>query len=290
MTSLPPSVTLEDLADRHDVFFVDQFGVLLDGTQPYPGAVQALMSLKARGKTVIILSNSGRSGAYNGQRLARLGLGPDLYDHVVTSGDAAYALISGGAADLPSAQGTPCFTISSGRDFNLAERLRFKIVDRAAEAELVVISGSEADRVGLDAYREMLRPAAARNVPAVCTNPDIEMLTGRGKAPGAGAIAQAYEEMGGSVRWIGKPHADIYAYAHGLCGTPDKAEIIAIGDSIEHDIAGAAQFGIAAALVRTGIHAGLDGEALARLLEAGGGLRPFILPAFRPLGWAHADM
>src|SRR6185312_16969519 len=51
---------LRSLAQRFDVFFVDQFGVLHDGSAPYPGAVAALSSLKAAGKKIVLVSNSGK--------------------------------------------------------------------------------------------------------------------------------------------------------------------------------------------------------------------------------------
>lgn len=280
MAKLGPSISLQDLADRYGVFFVDQFGVLLDGAQPYPGAVAALAFLKSRGKTVIILSNSGRASDYNGRRLEKLGIGRDLYDHLVTSGDVAFSLVRTGWSGLPSSVGTPCFTISSGGDTNLADRLQFRNLPTADTAELLVISGSEADRIDLQSYREMLRPAAERGVPAICTNPDMEMLTGKGTAPGAGAIARVYEELGGKVGWIGKPHIAIYDHAFRLCGGPAKETLVAIGDSIEHDIAGATNFGIDAVLVRTGIHSRLSDAALAGLLEESGAFQPMVMSAF----------
>ncbi len=69
--------------------FIDQFGVLHDGRRLYPGALDALRAMKARGIKVVILSNSGRSGAANAERMAQLGLAQDLYDRFVTSGDVA---------------------------------------------------------------------------------------------------------------------------------------------------------------------------------------------------------
>jgi HAD superfamily hydrolase (TIGR01459 family) len=279
MAMLEPIVSLQQLAEAYEFFFVDQFGVLLDGAIPYAGAIAALGYLKSRGKTVIILSNSGRAGDYNGRRLAKLGIGPDLYNHLVTSGDVAFELVRSGGLGMPLAAAT-CLTISSGDDTNLADRLQLESVPASEGADLIVISGSEADKISLVAYREILRSAAARGVPAICTNPDVEMLTDGGTAPGAGAIARVYEELGGTVRWIGKPFNDIYAHAFRLCGAPAKDKVVAIGDSIEHDIAGATQFGIAAALVRTGIHSGLPDPELAEMLETGGPFRPMILPAF----------
>ena len=78
---------LAELADRFDVFVLDQFGVLHDGSTPYPGAVDALRLLKAAGKHILLLSNSGKRSAPNEARLVRLGFEPDSWDHFLSSGE-----------------------------------------------------------------------------------------------------------------------------------------------------------------------------------------------------------
>jgi HAD superfamily hydrolase (TIGR01459 family) len=246
-----PQTSLDRLIESYDVFLVDQFGVLRDDEGAYPGAVEALQRLKASGKTVVILSNSGRSGDYNSNRFVSLGFRRDSFDDFVTSGDAACAVLSRQAS--PVSAEARCVTISSGGDRNLAERLGMQQVETFAEADLVIISGSEAERISMDTYADMLRPAAARNVPAICTNPDIHKLVDGTIAPGAGSIAQLYESLGGTVRWFGKPHRDIYEEALRLCGAPPLDHVICIGDSIDHDILGAERMGLHSVLVRTGI-------------------------------------
>ncbi len=259
---MSPLKTIDHLIDRYDVFLIDQFGTVHDGTKPYPGATEALLALRAAGKTVVILSNSGKSGTDNASRFLKLGFRPDSFDHFVTSGDVAVDLAQSGRLGFKPAPGTRAFTLSSGNDRNLSDRLQFTPVEDAADAGLIVISGSQADRIGLDAYETVLRPAAQANVPAICTNPDIRMITPEGLAPGAGSIARLYEAMGGTVHWVGKPHGPMYEYAHRLCGLPAKDRIVGIGDSLEHDIAGAASFGIDAVLVRRGVSADISRETL----------------------------
>ena len=50
--------TLEDLADRFDVFLLDAFGVLNIGERAIPGAVERVASLTARGKTCLVVTNA----------------------------------------------------------------------------------------------------------------------------------------------------------------------------------------------------------------------------------------
>lgn len=253
---------LADLIEAFDVFFLDQYGTLHDGRRPYPGAVDALKRIRAAGKRVVILSNSGKSGADNAARLVRLGFAETSFGHFVTSGDVAVDLLKTGRLNLPLSSHTRCFTLSSDEDTNLADRLRLKLVERANEADLIVISGSQAHKIGMKTYADMLRPAVRAGVPAICTNPDIQMLTSSGLAPAAGSIAKLYESLGGQVLWVGKPHPAMYDYAHRLCGLPPKERIVAIGDSLEHDIAGAHRFGIVSVLVRLGVSDGMSKKDL----------------------------
>ncbi|MEM7695866.1 MAG: TIGR01459 family HAD-type hydrolase, partial [Pseudomonadota bacterium] len=45
--------TVATLAARYDAFLVDQFGVLMSGDGPYPGAAAALNTLASTKKPVI---------------------------------------------------------------------------------------------------------------------------------------------------------------------------------------------------------------------------------------------
>lgn len=277
--SIAPYTTLAALAARYDAFLIDQFGVLRDDEHAYPGANDALLHLKSLGKTIIILSNSGRSGDYNAERLVKLGFDRAGFDHFLTSGDVAHAILAREAAER--SERMRCLTISSGLDRNLADRLGFESVEDADIADIVIISGSEAETTPLSAYRERLEPAARRGVPCYCTNPDRHKLaTGGRVAPGAGSIALAYQELGGPVRWFGKPYPAIYEHAQRLLRNPPSGRIVCIGDSLEHDIAGASGAGLASCLVRTGILAENPDIDLADI-AAGYGVRPdFLMDRF----------
>ena len=277
---MPPTVTLNELSALYDVFFIDQFGVLRGGEVAYAGASLALARLKAQGKTIVILSNSGRSGPYNISRLAKLGFDSSSFDHFVTSGDVALALLESGLLPIERSKSTRCLTIASGEDRSLADNLGFSSVDTAEEADLVIISGSETERIPLASYRALLLPAAKRGVPCICTNPDVHKLVGETLLPAAGTIAALYEEMGGKVTRIGKPYVDIYRHAHALCGHPDKARIVAIGDSLEHDVIGAATFGIDSALTLTGLQAHVSEAALLAQMQEGQIAPRYLLGSF----------
>jgi HAD superfamily hydrolase (TIGR01459 family) len=251
------------IASSFRAVFLDQYGVLHDGRTPYPGARDALAALKSRGVKLVVLSNSGRTGAANAQRMATLGFEPELYDCLVTSGDVARTLLKRGRFPALLAPRSRCFVISTGGDDEFTSALGMVPTAHSDEADLVVIAGSQADKVSLDDYRASLAPAARRGTPCICVNPDKLMLTAPGNAPGAGRIAEIYEELGGAVTWVGKPFLEIYRAAAELSQVQNPRDILCVGDSVEHDIAGANRFGAFAALVRTGILAGLSDKELA---------------------------
>ncbi len=258
MRFLPDAIAA---AEGYDALLLDQFGTLHDGQHAYPGAPETLAALRARGKRVVLLSNSGKRVAGNLTRLARLGFPEELYDVLLTSGEVGWQMLAAGA--LPEARSARrCLLLSRDGDRSPVEGLGLEIVEQATRADLVVIAASEGERISLDEYATMLKPAARAGVAALCLNPDRTMLVKGGHAFGAGRIAELYAELGGTVTWIGKPHPAIYAAALRALGDPLPASVLGLGDSLEHDVAGAYRAGCGAGLVLTGVAAGLGGTAL----------------------------
>lgn len=279
MSDLIPTLSgIRNLADRFDSFFLDQFGVLHDGTAPYPGAVDALVRLKQAGKKIVLVSNSGKRSAPNEARLLKLGFQPGSWDHFLSSGEVAWRMLAKSlAGDRPAQR---CLLISRDGDRSAVDGLPLQLTDAGADADIILLSASEGDRFELDHYERLLAPAAARGVICLCTNPDKIMLTPVGPRFGAGRIADLYVEMGGPVTWIGKPFPEIYEAAKAVLGHPDPTRIVCVGDSIEHDIAGGAGAAIATALVTTGILETSSDDEKARLFAEHGATPDFLLPAF----------
>ncbi|MFB2551967.1 TIGR01459 family HAD-type hydrolase [Ensifer soli] len=265
-----------DLVDRFDAFLIDQFGVLRDATGPYPGAPETLTRLKEAGKRIVILSNSGKRSAENSVRLEKLGFVPGSWDWFLTSGEVAWRLLSAEGEGAERA----CLLVSRDGDTSALDGLNLRRTESGAEADVVLLAASEGDVHPIGHYEALLAPAARRDVPCLCTNPDKIMLTKDGTAYGAGRIAELYEDLGGTVRWIGKPFPDIYATARAFLDGIPPERICCIGDSIEHDIAGAAGAGLASLLVTTGIleHA-TDGERETLYAEHGA-VPDFLTPKF----------
>ena len=274
----PQTITgLGEIADRFDGFCVDQFGVMHDGQRPYDGAVEALSRLTALGKAVIILTNSGKRAKPNIDRIVSVGFPRASFTDVVSSGEVAWDGLRTGRLGSPFGAGRRLALIGNADDDYGLNGLDLRFVEDWSQAEGLLILGSDCPRTSLDAYRTRLLPAARAKVPALCCNPDITMLTKQGLQPGAGSIAALYGDLGGIVTYVGKPHPAIYEQAIRVTGlAPDR--ILAIGDSLDHDIAGGAGAGLATALVRTGILASLDAAAFAEALGMARHQPDFVLP------------
>ncbi|MGC4026402.1 MAG: TIGR01459 family HAD-type hydrolase [Mesorhizobium sp.] len=267
---------VRDLTSIFDTLLIDQFGVLHDGTAPYPGAVKALASLKASGKKILLISNSGKRSAPNEQRLLHLGFEPGSWDVFLSSGEVAWRKL----ASSSDRSKRNCLLIARDGDRSAIAGLDFNLVGDGALADVVLLSGSEADHYDMDHYRRLLEPAAKRKVPCLCTNPDKIMLTPAGPRFGAGQIADAYAAMGGPVTWIGKPFPEIYEMAKAILRNPLGARTACIGDSIEHDIAGGQQAGLSTVLVETGVLDTTSDSEKAELFKRYGAAPDYSLPAF----------
>jgi HAD superfamily hydrolase (TIGR01459 family) len=235
-----------------------------DGSAPFEGAVDALRELASAGRRVIFLTNTSRTRASVAETLAEMGIGPELYEAVISSGDVTRDALL--ARDPPLFDLLPalprCVHVGNPSFVPWLFELGLSFVDDVADADLVVATGAARDDAALASVRAQLAPAAARGVPLVCTNPDRVIPTRAGLTLGPGAIAAVYAELGARVFLYGKPHSPIYAAARRQLGDSPAARVLAIGDLLDTDIRGARAAGIASVLVTaTGGHADALGPA-----------------------------
>lgn len=257
MTDLIPS--LASVSDRYDAVFCDLWGCLHNGQTPFPAAVAALRAFRAQGKTVLLLTNSPRPKSSVINQLARIGVPTDAWDEIVSSGDATqYALLSGLIGTRIHHIGAPkdeTFFTDLPADAPHPEITRVPLSD----AEGVVCTGLKDDLTETpDDYRATLLMMKAKGLTMLCANPDIIVDLGDKRLWCAGALAQAYENMGGTALYFGKPHPPVYDLARrrlaALTGR-DDANILAIGDGIHTDIQGGIAEGIDTLFVTAGIAA-----------------------------------
>jgi HAD superfamily hydrolase (TIGR01459 family) len=269
---------LAAISHRFDAAILDQWGVLHDGTKAPPGAVEAVAAMEAAGKRLIVLSNSARFGSDSHDKLIALGYPPGSFKGVVTSGETTYDMLRDRTDPFFAGLGRSVLLIA--REPTLINGLDYRPVD-VESADFVLLGSSTAPEKSLARdFAAMLDRAAARGLPLICANPDRAGLAATGLIEGPGYLAAYYETIGGSVRYLGKPYPEVYARAVALLGDVPAERIIAIGDSLEHDIAGGRRFGCLTAFVEAGIHAAdlAEPDGLSRLCAHYGATPDFIIP------------
>ena len=264
---------LGEIAEGYDGFILDLWGVLHDGTAPFPGVIEALGRLKAAGKRLAVLSNAPRRAALVEARMNEIGLTRGLYDHVHSSGEETWQHLLRRDDPFYAALGQRCYHMGPARDDNMLEGIGLERVADINDAEFILNTGPSDWDETVAQHEPLLRAARARDLPMVCANPDLVVVHQGRRAICAGAVAQRYEALGGRVRWHGKPFRPVYETCFAALGISDRRRIIAVGDSLRTDIAGANASGIDSVLVTGGIHAeefGLAGGQpdLDRLIEA----------------------
>lgn len=275
----PPILSgLSAWADRYDAIICDVWGVLHDGVTVHPAASDALRRYRAGGGTVLLVSNSPRPGDLVIEQLLDMGVPRDAFDEALSSGDVARAW-------LAARPGLKIDLITAPFHVPMHDGLDLEIV-APEEADRLVVTALEDDETETpEDYRSRLEVHAARKTPMLCANPDYIVERGGRLIHCAGALADLYREMGGEALDTGKPAPIIYAeamtrFARLRGEAPDPARILAIGDAIRTDLAGAKGLGVDMLFMARGIHAEdaftdgrLDEAKLARLF-ADKGLAP----------------
>jgi HAD superfamily hydrolase (TIGR01459 family) len=251
---------ISDISDSYSAFIIDQWGVLHNGEQVYEGVIDCLKELKARKKEVIILSNSGKRAQPNIDRMTEMGITPDLYTMMITSGEITWQGLHDQSEGVFENIGHKCFLMSRNGDRSIVNDLDIEVVENIEDADFLMISGSDAPEKNMVNYYEpILREAIRRRMKAICANPDSRALIGNNYVLGPGLIARRYEEFGGVVHYIGKPHKPIFNHVIRLLQQKDiyPGQTVMIGDAMAHDIIGASAMDIDTCLVKDGIHQGV---------------------------------
>ncbi len=211
----------ESFLERYDCFLLDQFGVLHDGTNPLPGAIEIVQRLTDKGKKVVITSNTSQRAHTAKAKWKKLGFPP--VSDFITSGEFAYyylnkryhgkkAIIFGWrsqAGPQEYLQGTDIEILSS---------------DRVDEADVLIFQGSETMGLQDISLREtgeldddvvkVMQAAAERGIPAVCCNQDLKALWTSGEHYMPGMLEVAYRtQFGGKTIFYGKPDVEFFAAA-----------------------------------------------------------------------------
>lgn len=264
-----PLESVRDLSESCKGVLLDQFGCLHDGKAPYPEAIDAVRAMAERGIRILILSNSSRRSQDALEKLGKLGFDPSWFEGAVTSGEVTHQHLNGRSASSdPFWQGLGSralhMTWGQRGAIVLDTSLAVDVTQMPSEANFILSHGTEAlgASKGHDAVpfsvpelEVILRECSALMPPPpmIVANPDFVTVSGDALVTMPGHLGREYAKMGGKVVLMGKPAPVIYDVALEKLGLPAH-EVVAIGDSLEHDIAGAASAGIRSLFITGGIH------------------------------------
>lgn len=270
---------LSEIIDDYDALFVDLWGCVVDGKRAFPAAIDCLRTLRASGRQVVLLTNVPRPADTVRDRIADIGVSADLYDALVTSGDATIHALNTRDDPWHAAFGRRYFHIGANRNDPLLNAID-GTETRLEEADYILVTGFRSRNDETPAiYDEIFAAAIRRGLPLVCANPDRASSHGDRIVYRAGAVARRYEEHGGDVRYHGKPYAGIYALGFAPMGAIDRNRVLMVGDNLATDVQGARTIGIDALWIAGGLHAAeiglspdapLDPERIAEVLDAAG--------------------
>jgi HAD superfamily hydrolase (TIGR01459 family) len=255
--------SFEQISERYNAVFCDLWGCLHNGIFPFPAAVKALAKFRDTGGTVVLLTNSPRPSNSVYSQLDEIGVPRDLYHGIVSSGDAARAAMASGN------YGKRVYHLGPQRDTGFFQGIETEDFYQGVDVERVPLE--DADGIvctGLfddatetpEDYRELFVKAKTLGLRMLCANPDVVVDRGDTRIYCAGALAEAYRDMGGEAHYFGKPHAPIYDLAHNrLTSTTgqiiDDTKILCLGDGINTDIKGAVAEGMDSLFITGGLAA-----------------------------------
>jgi HAD superfamily hydrolase (TIGR01459 family) len=252
--SVPLVEHFAPLARNYDVLLCDVWGVVHNGVAAFPEACEALSRFRRSGGTAILVTNAPRPGAAVVRILDRLGVPHEAYDAIVSSGDVTRGVVESRLSEA-------VYHVGPDRDLPIFTGLNVKFAALEA-ADYVVCTGLFDDTTETpESYRDSLARMRQRGLFMVCANPDVVVERGDTLVYCAGALADAYAASGGKVLFCGKPHAPIYEAALGKAAVlrgdnpPPLPRVLAIGDSVRTDLAGAAAYGLDCVFVTSGLHA-----------------------------------
>ena len=251
--------SLADIANRYDVLLVDLWGCVHNGITAYDEAVAALKGFRKGGGTVVLLTNAPRSRHEVAKQLERFKVPQEAYDSIATSGDSARAaMFQGAVGEKVWFMGQP-FDETFFEPMDLIENpVNIQRVD-LEDADGIVCCGPFDPHADPAVNRPQFLYAKQKGLKLLCANPDIVVDRGETREWCAGALAQLYTEMGGESLYFGKPHPPIYDLARRRLAALDKdidpSRVLAIGDGILTDIAGALGEDIDALFITGGLAA-----------------------------------
>lgn len=245
---------LKEISATYNYFIFDIWGVIHDGSDIYPNVIETLTFLRSQNKKICFLSNAPRRSHKAAVVLEKLGIHQNLYDFILTSGEATFLELKKNQEQNFKDFGKKYFYIGPQKDIDLLDGLNYIIVNNASEADFAITTGFDDENSTLQDKMPQIEAAKKANLDLICVNPDLIVVKQSGlEMLCAGVIAKEYERIGGKVHYFGKPHNLVYKIVCENFNNIDNSKILAVGDALETDIRGASNSRIDSALVTGGI-------------------------------------
>ena len=234
---------------------LDIWGVLWDGINVYPEALKTLEKLRKLNIPIILLSNAPRKSEIISEKLSKIGIGVDLYDKIISSGDVCRSEL---IRNTNLVSGLKYYFIGLKEDNDLLNNTKFQESHSPKDSDFVLITGPRDFDHILKDYTEELKECLKNKLPMICANPDKIVVRQSGKKIFcAGAIAEDYKKLGGTVKQFGKPHKNVFLEALKFLKMFSPKinfnNVSIIGDGLDTDILGGNSVQINTILITSGI-------------------------------------
>jgi len=246
---------LREIVNSYDLFYIDIWGVLHNGIKLNEDAVNVLFELDKLTKKYILLTNAPRPNSDVIKFLEKLGLDDKKSSKVYTSGQGSLNYLSNEKKDKKF------FHLGPERDFNLFKNFKSFKQNKAEDAEYIICTGLFDEYENLEYYKKFLSQFINKEM--VCTNPDLIVDRGDIREYCAGSVAKVFEELGGKVKYFGKPYPLVYEKS---INNKNKS-VLCIGDNLNTDIKGANLQNFDSLFILNGVHRKENQNELIKLFE-----------------------
>jgi len=232
---------LSEIQSEYDAFFIDLWGVIHNGVQLYPGAINVLENLNKLNKRYVLISNAPRPSKSVEQYLIKLKMDKAFLKNIFTSGEAALQVLR------KNIYGKKFYHLGPKRDKDLVKEFE-KNKTNLNQCDFILCTGLFDDEENsLNYYENLLKKYTKLKM--VCTNPDLIVHRGSNTEYCAGSVAAIFEKLGGQVVYFGKPYPEIYNFC-----IKKNETVLAVGDNIRTDIRGANKMKFDSLFIIDGIH------------------------------------
>ena len=247
---------LSSIVDNYQLFYIDLWGVVHNGIILYENAISALKEITKKNKEYVLLTNAPRPNKSVKIFLEKLGMEKEIREHVYTSGEAALNYLN---RNHPN---DSFFHVGPPRDFDLFKEFKKNKSEEIKESEYILCTGlfDNFDKE-LTYYKDLLEKYIDKEM--VCTNPDLIVDRGEETEYCAGSVAKVFEEIGGRVKYFGKPYPLVYEKST----NNKRRSVLCIGDNLNTDIRGANLQNFKSLFILNGIHKKENQNQLNKLFE-----------------------